>query len=126
MRRITIPDSLGSKIRYMHAAASSLALLARTGAEGLTYAGTAFMALPGSERDKLLTRLESVRVNQSPVPRLRFRQRSMGETTAHGSRASFGWFAERPPWNFEGVRLTSSSDPTRNNLRKIQSPPTSA
>jgi hypothetical protein len=35
-------------------------------------ADSAFNALPGSQREELLTRLESVRVNQSPIPRLRF------------------------------------------------------
>jgi DNA ligase D-like protein (predicted ligase) len=48
-----------------------LALLARADPQGLTYAGTAFIALRSSERDELLTRLESVRVKSPPVPRLR-------------------------------------------------------
>ena len=45
-----------------------MALLARAEEQGLAYAGSAFIALPASERDELLTRLESVRVNRSPTP----------------------------------------------------------
>ena len=48
-----------------------MALLARREDQGLSYVGSAFIALPGSERDELLTLLESVRVNRSPIPRLR-------------------------------------------------------
>jgi bifunctional non-homologous end joining protein LigD len=47
-----------------------LALLARTEAEGLRYAGSAFIALSGGERDELSARLH--KVPRSPIPKLRF------------------------------------------------------
>ena len=43
-----------------------MALLARAEDQGLAYAGSAFIALAGSERDELLTRLESNRVKVLP------------------------------------------------------------
>lgn len=49
-----------------------LALLAQAEEQGLSYAGSAFIALPASERDELLTRLESVSVANAPIPGLRF------------------------------------------------------
>ena len=49
-----------------------LALLARSEDEGLSYAGSAFITLPAAEREELLARLESARIAQPPIPRLRF------------------------------------------------------
>jgi len=46
-----------------------LALLARPDAQGLTYAGSAFMALSGAERNELSARLQTSRL--CPIPRLR-------------------------------------------------------
>ena len=47
------------------------ALLARTDDQGLIYAGPAFIALAGSERDNFRTRLESIKVEGCPIPKLR-------------------------------------------------------
>ncbi len=49
-----------------------LALLARTDAEGLTYAGSAFIALSSSERAELSARLQASKLERSPIPKLRF------------------------------------------------------
>jgi bifunctional non-homologous end joining protein LigD len=46
-----------------------LALLARPDAQGLTYAGSAFIALSGAERNELSARLQTSRL--CPIPRLR-------------------------------------------------------
>jgi DNA ligase D-like protein (predicted ligase) len=49
-----------------------LALLARADEQGLTYAGSAFIALPGAERAELSARLQTSTVECSPIPKLRF------------------------------------------------------
>lgn len=49
-----------------------LALLARAEPEGLTYVGSAFIALAGNERDKLRARLEVNKVERCPLARFRF------------------------------------------------------
>jgi bifunctional non-homologous end joining protein LigD len=47
------------------------ALLARTDDQGLIYAGPAFIALAGSERQDFRTRLEGSKVDRCPIPKLR-------------------------------------------------------
>jgi ATP-dependent DNA ligase len=47
-----------------------LALLAQRDAQGLTYAGSAFIALSGIERAELSARLQ--KLERSPIPKLRF------------------------------------------------------
>ena len=47
-----------------------LALLAQLDAKGLTYAGSAFIALSGIERNELSARLH--KIARSPIPKLRF------------------------------------------------------
>src|SRR6185437_5882483 len=47
-----------------------LALLAQPDAQGLTYAGSAFIALSGIERAELSARLQ--KLERSPIPKLRF------------------------------------------------------
>jgi DNA ligase D-like protein (predicted ligase) len=49
-----------------------LALLAKPDARGLTYAGSAFIALTGNARDELRARLQMTKVERSPIPKLRF------------------------------------------------------
>ena len=49
-----------------------LALLAKPNAQGLRYAGSAFIALSGNDRDELRTRLQASKLESCPVPRLRF------------------------------------------------------
>jgi len=49
-----------------------LALLARVDAQGLTYAGSAFIALSRDERDELSARLKTSKVECCPIARLRF------------------------------------------------------
>jgi ATP-dependent DNA ligase len=49
-----------------------LALLARADQPGLSYAGSAFIALSGSERDELNARLEMNRIERCALPKLRF------------------------------------------------------
>jgi bifunctional non-homologous end joining protein LigD len=46
------------------------ALLARADRQGLTYAGAAFIALCGDQRDYLLARLERLTIGRSPLPGL--------------------------------------------------------
>jgi ATP-dependent DNA ligase len=48
-----------------------LALLASADRQGLAYAGAAFIALSGDERDELRIRLESIKTGQCPLARLR-------------------------------------------------------
>ena len=79
-----------------------MALLARAEDQGLAYAGSAFIALAGSERDELLTRLESNRVKSPPVARLLGRC-PMGKATLQGSRAPSSRREICPPWNGESV-----------------------
>ena len=50
-----------------------LALLARADAEGLAYAGSAFIALSAHEREALKARLKTSKVERCPIPKLRFR-----------------------------------------------------
>jgi DNA ligase D-like protein (predicted ligase) len=47
------------------------ALLARTDDQGLIYAGPAFIVLAGSEREDFRTRLECIKVERCPIPKLR-------------------------------------------------------
>jgi DNA ligase D-like protein (predicted ligase) len=49
-----------------------LALLAQSNVGGLRYAGSAFIALSGTERAELSARLQTSKLNHSPIPRLRF------------------------------------------------------
>src|SRR6187401_3082145 len=49
-----------------------LALLARADAQGLSYAGSAFIALSSSERHELSARLAMSKLERTPIPRLRF------------------------------------------------------
>jgi bifunctional non-homologous end joining protein LigD len=49
-----------------------LALLAKAHAEGLTYAGSAFIALSGSERAELSARLQTRKLERCAIPKLRF------------------------------------------------------
>jgi DNA ligase D-like protein (predicted ligase) len=49
-----------------------LALLARAEAEGLTYAGSAFITLSGIERNELSSRLQTSKLERCPIPKLRF------------------------------------------------------
>jgi bifunctional non-homologous end joining protein LigD len=49
-----------------------LALLAKPDARGLTYAGSAFIALTGNARDELRARLQMTKVDRCPLPKLRF------------------------------------------------------
>jgi DNA ligase D-like protein (predicted ligase) len=51
---------------------AQLALLAKPGAQGLTYTGSAFIALSGNERDELSAQLTMSSVERSPIPELRF------------------------------------------------------
>ena len=51
---------------------ATLALLARAEEQRLAYAGSAFIALSGNERDVLRAHLESIKVSQCPLGRLRF------------------------------------------------------
>ena len=49
-----------------------LALLARADAQGLAYAGSAFIALSSSERAELNARLQTSKLERCPIPKLRF------------------------------------------------------
>jgi bifunctional non-homologous end joining protein LigD len=49
-----------------------LALLAKPNAQGLSYVGSAFIALSGAERQELSARLQISKLKHSPIPRLRF------------------------------------------------------
>jgi len=49
-----------------------LALLAQADAQGLTYAGSAFIALSGTERAELATRIPMSKLERCPIPKLRF------------------------------------------------------
>jgi bifunctional non-homologous end joining protein LigD len=49
-----------------------LALLARANAQGLTYAGSAFITLASSQRAELGARLQTSRLERCPIPKLRF------------------------------------------------------
>jgi bifunctional non-homologous end joining protein LigD len=49
-----------------------LALLARADAHGLAYAGSAFIAVSGDERDELSARLKMSKIDQPPLPNFRF------------------------------------------------------
>jgi bifunctional non-homologous end joining protein LigD len=48
-----------------------LALLARAEHQRLAYAGSAFIALSGNEREQLWTRLDTIKLEQCPLARLR-------------------------------------------------------
>ena len=63
-----------------------LALLARTDAQGLRYAGSAFIALSGTERAELSARIQMRKLERCPIPKLRFPD--AGEATDRGSRTS--------------------------------------
>ena len=47
-------------------------MLARLEAEKLTYAGSAFIALSGTERQELSARLQMTKLERCPIPKLRF------------------------------------------------------
>jgi bifunctional non-homologous end joining protein LigD len=49
-----------------------LALLAKPNAQGLSYAGSAFIALSGSERAELSVRLQMSNSERCPIPKLKF------------------------------------------------------
>jgi bifunctional non-homologous end joining protein LigD len=49
-----------------------LALLAKPNAQGLSYAGSAFIALSGIERNELSARLRVSKLERCPIPKLRF------------------------------------------------------
>src|SRR4029453_14358130 len=49
-----------------------LALLARADAQRLTYAGSAFIALSGTERNELSARLQMNKLERCPIPKLGF------------------------------------------------------
>jgi ATP-dependent DNA ligase len=49
-----------------------LALLAKPNAQGLSYAGSAFIALSGSERAELSVRLQMSKSERCPIPKLKF------------------------------------------------------
>ena len=49
-----------------------LALLAQANADGLTYAGSAFIAISGAERAELNARLQMRKLTRCPIDRLRF------------------------------------------------------
>jgi hypothetical protein len=49
-----------------------LALLAKSNAQGLSYAGSAFIALSGIERNDLSARLRESKLERCPIPKLRF------------------------------------------------------
>ena len=55
-----------------HKTKASLALLAKAHAEGLTYAGSAFITLSGIERAELSARLQMSKLERCPIPKLRF------------------------------------------------------
>jgi len=48
-----------------------LALLARAESQGLAYAGSAFIAFSGAERNELSARLQMSKLERSPIPKLR-------------------------------------------------------
>jgi len=48
-----------------------LALLARADQQGLSYAGSAFIALSGAERNELGARLQASKLERCPIPKLR-------------------------------------------------------
>jgi bifunctional non-homologous end joining protein LigD len=49
-----------------------LALLAQADAQGLRYAGSAFITLSGIERAKLSARIQMSKLDRCPIPKLRF------------------------------------------------------
>ena len=49
-----------------------LALLAKPNAQGLSYVGSAFIALAGIERKELNARLQVSKLERCPIPKLRF------------------------------------------------------
>jgi bifunctional non-homologous end joining protein LigD len=49
-----------------------LALLAQVDAQGLHYAGSAFIALSGNEREELRARLATTKIEHCPLPKFRF------------------------------------------------------
>jgi ATP-dependent DNA ligase len=49
-----------------------LALLAQADAQGLRYAGSAFIALSGTERAELSARIQMSKLERCPIPKLRF------------------------------------------------------
>jgi len=50
---------------------STLALLAKPNVKGLSYAGSAFIGLSGSERAELSVRLQRSKLERCPIPKLR-------------------------------------------------------
>jgi ATP-dependent DNA ligase len=49
-----------------------LALLAKPNAQGLSYVGSAFIALAGIERKELSARIQMSKLERCPIPKLRF------------------------------------------------------
>ena len=49
-----------------------LALLAKSNAQGLSYAGSAYIALSSADRRELSARLQMKKVERCPIPKLRF------------------------------------------------------
>ena len=49
-----------------------LALLAKPNVKGLSYAGSAFIGLSGSERAELSVRLQRSKLERCPIPKLKF------------------------------------------------------
>jgi len=65
-----------------------LALLARADAQGLAYAGPAFIALSSSERAELSVRLQTSKLERCPIPKLRFPDAQWAEPQLQGPRSS--------------------------------------
>lgn len=105
-----------------------MALLARAEEQGLAYAGIAFIALRGSERDELLTRLESVSVDNAPIPGLRFakaqwvrpqlkaRVRHLAGTTGRFGVALNPTRQSSPPRHYVRGWLTTISEAVRSHI----------
>jgi hypothetical protein len=79
-----------------------LALLARAEQRGLAYAGAAFIALSGNERDELWARLEGI--NQL-LPLSRFR---LPTAVTRGTSAPFCWREASPSRDCEGILRSSA------------------
>ena len=58
--------------RSQNQSSIGIALLAQADAQGLTYAGSAFIALSGTERAELATRIQMSKLERCPIPKLRF------------------------------------------------------
>jgi ATP-dependent DNA ligase len=65
-----------------------LALLARAESQGLAYAGSAFIALSGAERNELSARLQMSTLERSSIPKLRIPDAQVGAASNDGARPS--------------------------------------